>query len=107
MGNFFPTHQLVFDYFGFINWNGKADTHSIRTNGCVNANNFSSIVQQRASGITWVNCSIGLNKIKAFVRDTNLGAGTFKRADNSQSDGVIKSQRITNCDRPVSHLHVS
>jgi len=94
-----PTHQLVFDAFGFVDRNRKTNPHRVRTNGGVDANNFTLVIQG-TTGITGVDRGIGLNKIDALVRNANSVAGAFEVLIIPKVT-VLSNPRVANGDRPV------
>jgi len=100
MGNFFPTHQLVFDAFSFVYRDRKTNPHRVRTNGGVDANNFTLVIQG-TTGITGVDRGIGLNKIDTLVRNANSLLGRL-RVLIIPKVTVLSNPRVANCDRPVS-----
>ena len=49
---------------------------------------------------------IGLYEVDLLVRDANFGRRATERRDDTQSDGRVEADGVTDGDDPVTHLQV-
>ncbi len=96
--------QLLFDVQGQIDRNGERHAHiaaGTAINLRIDADHFAIDVEQRAAGIPGIHGRIGLNEgdvtaVAAIVQ------GSTERADHARGDAVLKSERRTNGDGPLT-----
>ena len=62
----------VFEFLGFIDRDRETNTRGVSTNGGIDANYFTTIIQQRATGVAGVNGCVCLQKVEALVRNPHL-----------------------------------
>src|SRR4030095_8576813 len=80
---------------------GEAESLATGNNGGVHADNAAIARDQRPSGVSGIQCGIGLNDLI----DQSAGPGpqrSTERADNTRGDGVVKAVWIANRDDELS-----
>ena len=96
-------NQLVHHVLGHFRGNGKSDPHITAgggDNGGVNAYQLAMQIDQGATGVTWIDRSIGLDK--AFIA-FNAQAGPTQRRNNTAGDSLSQSERITDGHHKIAH----
>src|SRR6185436_7546625 len=80
------TYDLGDDPFRQIHLNGETNADgaasSIRLNRCIDANHFASHIQQRSTGVTWVDCGIGLDSSIDRPPGNRITKRSFEPADD-------------------------
>src|SRR6266550_4108914 len=98
-------HDLVHHLAREIHRNRESDSlipaRSVRNDCCVDANEFATIVHQRAAGIAWVDRGVCLDEI-LIILDAEVSA--IHGADNSHGDGLSDAEGISDGQRVIAHL---
>src|SRR6185295_6868871 len=92
-----------------IDWYREADADvallaAVADDGGVHANHFAADVEERAAGVPWVDCGVGLEHVaepKIRHREGALG-----RADDADRYRVAVAKRIADGDYPVAGRHL-
>ena len=89
-----------------VNRDSEADTQvaaGLAVDGGVNADDFTTGVNQRATGVSRIDRGIGLNKVLIGIEPHPVSAGG---ADNALGDGLADAEGIADGQRNITHAYL-
>ena len=96
-------YQLLRNVPGHVDRNSEANTNIAchANDGGIDADEFAAQADQRTTGVTWIDRSVGLDEI--FIALDAETAPT-ERAYNAKRNRLSKRERVADCDDIIPHL---